>query len=64
LRFRYVQADLAGNLDAGMSDSMLVRLADGRMRMVENFEWSSRTGEGRNVFEEVGDDGPELAQTK
>jgi hypothetical protein len=53
LRFRYVQADTAGNLDAGVSIGMLSRLDDGRLRLVEHFEWITRPDGGENIFEEV-----------
>jgi hypothetical protein len=53
LAFRYVQADSNGNLDAGQSTGFLTRLADGRLRLTENFQWATRPQSGQNVFEEV-----------
>jgi hypothetical protein len=53
LHFRYVQADKNGALDAGVSDCDLERLADGRLRLVEHFQWITREGRGTNVFEEI-----------
>ena len=53
LHFRYVQADRNGALDAGVSDCALERLSDGRLRLVEHFEWLTRAGSGTNVFEEL-----------
>jgi len=53
LHFRYVQADRAGRLDAGVSDGMFERLADGRLRLVENFQWITRPESGTNIFEEI-----------
>lgn len=52
LIFRYVQADHDGNLDAGVSTGSVSRLADGRLRLVENFQWLTRAEEGQNVLEE------------
>lgn len=56
LRFRYVQAGRDGGLDAGMSDASIETLADGRLRLNENFTWLTRPGRGTNVFEEVESD--------
>lgn len=53
LTFRYVQADNAGNLDAGVSTGTLSQLPDGRLRLVEEFQWLTRTERGVNVFEEI-----------
>jgi hypothetical protein len=53
LRFRYVQVDELGNLDAGVSTGAIERLADGRLRLVEQFQWLTRLGEGTNIFEEI-----------
>lgn len=54
LHFRYVQADLDGRLDAGVSEGALDRLADGRLRLVEHYQWLTRPERGTNTFEEVG----------
>jgi hypothetical protein len=53
LHFVYVQADHHGRLDAGESRGELGRLPDGRIRMTEHFRWFTRSGEGRNEFEEL-----------
>lgn len=55
LEFRYCQADLSGGLDGGRSDCTLERLEDGRLRLIERFEWASRPGGGENIFEQVSD---------
>ncbi len=55
LVFRYCQADLSSGLDGGRSDCRLERLDDGRLRLIERFEWTSRAGAGENVFEQVSD---------
>jgi hypothetical protein len=53
LHFRYVQTDSEGRLDAGVSDGSLERLADGRLRLIEHFQWLTRQGSGTNIFEQV-----------
>lgn len=53
LEFRYVQAERNGRIDAGASTGELSCLLDGRLQLVENFQWSTRPESGRNVFEEV-----------
>lgn len=53
LHFRYVQADRNGSLDAGASYGALERISDGRLRLVERFQWTTREGGGTNVFEEI-----------
>lgn len=53
LKFRYVQADVDGNLDAGVSTGTIERMADGRLRLIERFQWLTRPESGTNVFEEM-----------
>lgn len=53
LRFRYVQADRSGRLDAGVSEGVLDRLPDGRLRLVEHYQWLTRSESGTNIFEEI-----------
>ena len=53
LKFRYVQADVNGNLDAGVSIGMVERMSDGRLRLIEQFQWLTRPESGTNVFEEM-----------
>ncbi len=53
LFFRYVQADASGGVDQGCSTGFLVQLPDGRLRLTEDFEWITRPGGGRNVFEQI-----------
>jgi hypothetical protein len=53
LRFRYVQTDVDGALDAGVSDAVVERLPDGRHRLTEHFQWTTRPESGTNVFEEM-----------
>ncbi|HEV2270276.1 MAG TPA: hypothetical protein VGR92_12515 [Steroidobacteraceae bacterium] len=54
LHFRYVQADRSGRLDAGVSEGVFDRLADGRLRLVEHYQWLTREERGTNWFEELG----------
>ncbi len=51
--FRYVQAESSGRLDSGVSRGCIERMPDGRLRLIEDFEWITREGSGRNVFEEI-----------
>ena len=57
LRFCYVQVDLCGNVDAGSSIGTIDEMPDGRLRLIEGFQWFTRSGHGTNVFEEVRDAG-------
>jgi hypothetical protein len=52
LDFRYIQIDTDDHLDSGFSKCELHRLPDGRLRLLEHFQWESREGSGTNVFEE------------
>lgn len=52
VEFRYVQSSADGRLDSGHSRGRFELLADGRLRLIENFEWLTREGRGQNVFEE------------
>lgn len=54
LHFRYVQADRSGRLDSGVSEGVLDRLADGRLRLIEHYQWLTRPERGTNTFEEIG----------
>lgn len=53
LRFRYAQREDGGDIQAGRSVCDLEQLADGRVRIIEHFTWSTRPGSGVNVFDEV-----------
>jgi hypothetical protein len=48
-----VQADLDGNVDAGVSEGTVERTSDGRLRLVEHFQWITRPESGVNIFEEI-----------
>ena len=56
LRFCYAQLDDEGRLDGGNSTCEISRTDDGRIRLVEHFQWQSREGAGTNVFEELPSD--------
>ena len=53
LHFRYAQLDVDGNLDGGHSTCEVSRAHDGKIRLIEHFEWASREGSGANIFEEL-----------
>jgi len=53
LRFRYAQLDIEDQLDGGQSTCEITRTPDGRIRLLEHFQWESREGTGTNIFEEV-----------
>ena len=53
LKFRYVQIDIRERIDGGLSTCPLDRTENGRIRLVEHFQWESREGSGTNIFEEI-----------
>jgi len=53
LSFRYAQRENGREIHGGHSVCELQRLADGRVRVIEHFTWSTRPGSGVNVFDEV-----------
>ena len=53
LRMQYCQLDIDGRLDGGHSICDLQRTDDGRVRIVEHFEWATRDGNGNNVIEQL-----------
>lgn len=53
LEFRYCQLEIGGVLNGG-SSKCEVRLNEQSMvQIIENFEWESRQGGGRNVIQEL-----------
>ena len=53
LIFSYCQAQLDGRLDNGASQCEIARNQEGRVVLIEYFEWASRPGEyGTNVLQE------------
>lgn len=53
LRFRYAQIEDPRAVHAGHSVCDVQHLADGRLRLIEHFAWSTRAGSGINVFDEL-----------
>jgi hypothetical protein len=53
LLFRYVQCEGSGEVHAGRSTCDVMVRGDGRLRIVEHFQWSTREGSGTNVFDEL-----------
>ena len=54
LKFSYCQVQTDGQLDNGSSTCELLMSDNGKIRLVERFEWKSRQGEtGINIFEEL-----------
>jgi len=53
LSFRYAQLERGDILNGGHSLCEVERTTDGRLRLVEHFEWESRPGGGTNVIEEL-----------
>jgi hypothetical protein len=54
LRFRYAQVGSDGQIDGGLSTCDIKQTSEGRLQLIEHFEWVSREGSGINIFEEVG----------
>lgn len=53
LEFRYVQLQTDGMLDGGKSYCEVKILKDGRIQIIEHFQWETREGNGTNIFEEL-----------
>ena len=53
LTFRYAQRESGSEIHAGQSVCDVQRLNDGRTRIIEHFEWTTRVGSGTNVFDEI-----------
>ena len=53
LVFRYVQREAEGAIHSGYLVARVERRADGGLRIVEHFTWSSRSGSGTNVFDQL-----------
>ena len=54
LKFRYYQLQTDNKFDKGVSSCQLSADDNGKIRLIEHFEWKSRPGErGTNVFEEI-----------
>jgi hypothetical protein len=53
LVFRYAQSEVARGIHGGHSVCRVERLGSGRVRIIEQFIWTSRPGSGTNVFDEI-----------
>ena len=53
LRFRYAQREDSSDIHGGRSVCMVEEREDGRLRLIEHFTWSTRSGSGTNVFDEL-----------
>ena len=54
LDFTYCQLQTDGVMDSGASSCELMRGEDGKIKLVEHFEWKNRPGEkGVNIFSEI-----------
>ncbi len=53
LTFRYAQCERDGTVHGGSPRCDVLHLDDGRVRVVEYFKWSTRTGRGINLFDEL-----------
>lgn len=54
LKFCFCQLQTDGSIDDGTSTCELAVGENGKIKLVENFEWASRPGEfGTNIFQEV-----------
>lgn len=53
LAFSYCQIQTDGKLDTGASQCEISRNEEGKIVLIEHFEWASRPGEfGTNIFQE------------
>jgi len=53
LEFRYSQIDSKENLDGGFSLCEMKKLENGKIQLVEHFQWESIEGAGENIIEEL-----------
>jgi len=53
LTFRYTQVEATGEIHGGSSVCDVLKVSDGRTRIIENFTWRTRAGSGANIFDEV-----------
>lgn len=53
LVFRYGQVEVDGAVHGGRSVCEVERRANGRLRIIERFTWTTRSGSGVNVFDEL-----------
>ena len=53
LAFRYAQRETSGEVHAGRSICDVIRLDNGKLRILEHFRWRTKEGSGTNVFDEL-----------
>lgn len=53
VEFRYSHVTSARALESGFSRDVVTLLDDGRLRLDERWEWTSRAGSGTSVLEEL-----------
>lgn len=53
LAFRYLQREGSGELHGVQSRCEFQERHDGRLRLIEHFDWSTRPGSGVNTFDEI-----------
>jgi hypothetical protein len=53
LEFVYAQTTTEGDLQTGRSMDRITVLEDGRVRLLEEWEWTSQAGWGTSVLEEI-----------
>lgn len=53
LAFRYAQHETSGEVHAGRSSCDVIRLDNGKLRILEHFRWRTKDGSGTNVFDEL-----------
>jgi PhnB protein len=53
LRFRYAQREESSAIHGGQSVCVVEERTDGRLRLIEHFTWTTRSGSGTNVFDEL-----------
>ena len=53
LVFRYTQLEDSGQIHGGRSVCAVQRTAQTGFRVIEHFTWSTRSGSGTNIFDEI-----------
>jgi hypothetical protein len=53
LEFRYSPLNTSGETSSGRCTSTISALADGRLRLTDNWAWESKPGAGTSVHEET-----------
>jgi hypothetical protein len=54
VEFTYAQREGDSTIHGGRSACDVERKSDGRIRITEHFAWTTRSGSGINVFDQVG----------